>query len=290
MKHTTFARISFIIALMLGLVPALVPVLASADTATTLGASANANTTVTTPVAGASASAGANVQVSATVTKGIQRGDQEIDRRVTNLNALIARVGQMKNLSDTDKASIAGTLNAQVTALGQLKTKIDADADATTLKADVKSITDSYRIYALIIPQGAIIAAADRVVTVSTTLHLIAAKLTSRIQSAQGAGADVTAANTLFADYNAKVADAQVQAQSAVTAIVPLTPDNGDTKIAASNASTLKAAHAKIQAAQQDLVTARQDATKILAEFQKIEASGSASASATTSASTGAAQ
>lgn len=249
------------------------PVFALAETT----AGVNAAATVSAP--GASAS----VKVSAAVARGKDRGDQEIDRRVKNLNVLVEKVQGMKNLSETDKTNIAATLTAQVTALQALRTKIDADTDAETLKTDVASITGSYRIYALIIPQGAIIASADRIVTVAGTLKLIAAKFDTRITAAASAGNDVTAVKKILDEYNAKILDSAVQAQGAVNDIVALVPDQNDATKQKTNTETLKAARAKIVAAQKDLQVVRKDADKIIAALKGMKVAATATTTAQTS-------
>ncbi|MBP6946396.1 MAG: hypothetical protein KBB46_03860 [Candidatus Pacebacteria bacterium] len=257
------------------------PAFALAEEAVTT--SVNAGATVTTP-AGAKVEVKATAAESAALMRGKDRGNQEIDRRVTNLNALILRVQGMKNLSDADKASIAGTLTAQVNALNALKAKINADTDLETLKGDVKSITDSYRIYALIIPQGGIITAADRIVTISTTMQLIAVKFETRIAAAAAAGNDVTALRVVFEEYKAKLADASLQAQAAVNAIVTLVPDNGDAAKKAANTKALKDARAQIVVAQKALQTARKDADKIIIALKGMKAATSTTTTTETSA------
>ncbi len=243
----------------------------AADTVT-----AGVNTSVAAPTVKAEGSATAGAAQSIALMRGKDRAHQEIDRRVTNLNGLIARVQAMLNLSSTDKTAIAGTLGAQITALNALKAKIDADADVTTLKGDVDSVTSSYRIYALVMPQGAIIAAADRIVTVAAKLHLIGVKFETRIVAAAAAGNDVTAVRVVLDEYNAKIADASLQAQAAVNAIVALVPDEGDATKKAANTKALKDARAQIVLAHKDLQTARNDANKILTALKSMKVSATA--------------
>ena len=105
--------------------------------------------------------------------------------------------------------------------MNSLATQITADGNSTTsLKTDIQSITGSYRIFALIIPQGAIEAATDRIMTIVSDMTTIGTKLQARIGSS--ASASVTSA---LADYNAKIADANTQAQAAASKISSLTPD-----------------------------------------------------------------
>ena len=187
------------------------------------------------------------------------RATAEIDKRITRLNAQIKRVGEMERLSTEKKASITAELSAQVTALTALKAKIAADTDVATVKEDMKSITKAHRVYAVSMPKAAITAAADRIMHIVAQMEVFSAKLSARITASSSA--EVTAA---MSDYNAKIADAKVQALAAVSLVATLQADNGDATIAAANATALKNAKAKIDLAQADLKAARKDIGIIL--------------------------
>lgn len=256
--------ITTLVALLLGLTPVFVLAEEGMSVTGVVHANVGAEATTKPVTVRANASTTAAARIGAMETKARDRGEMEIDRRVTNLGELSDRVSGMKNLSDSDKASISAAISAQTKGLGDLKAKIAADTDADTLKADVKSITDAYRVYALVIPQVRIIAAADRIVSVTRQMQEFGAKLQARISAAQASGADVSAATTAFTDFNAKIADAQTQAQGAVTAISALIPDGGDKTKMAANTKALQDARAKVVAGQKDLQDARKDVDTIL--------------------------
>jgi hypothetical protein len=227
------------------------------------------------PVFQASASDGLGISVGSSsstrvsaatrnMPKMIVRADQEIARRIAGLTALSNRVDGMKNVSAADKANISTQVNAEIASLTALKTKIDADTDSAVLKTDVKSITDSYRIYALIMPQFSIFAAADRISTISDAMASTSVKLAVRITAAQTAGKNVTSLQASLTDLNAKTADAKVQAAAAISLVTGLMPDGGDKAKAATNRQALVDARAKIKAGTGDLQTARKDANVIM--------------------------
>ena len=215
--------------------------------------------------------------------KAVARADQEIDRRIKNLNDLSARIGEMQKVSDANKASIQGTISAQIADLSTLKAKIDADTVLSDLKTDVQSITKAYRIYMLILPQIRMIAAADRVATVAGQMAALEVKLAARITSSTGDTSSLLAAD---ADLKTKLIDANNQAQAAVNVVIALKPDNGDATIAASNRAALKDAQSKIKAAVQDFMAARKDIDTILKGLRSMKASAGGSATASTSAGT----
>ena len=218
------------------------------------------------------------------LAKAMERADQEIARRVDAMTAMKTRVGSMVRLSADEKSSLSSTLDAQIAAMASLKTEIDADAQSTSsLKTDIQSITKSYRIFMLVMPQAAITAAADRVMDIAGLMTTLAGKLQTRVDAATAAGKDMSTSVTALVDMNAKIADATVQAQAAVSEMTGLKPDNGDQTVMQSNVTALKDARAKVQAAQADLKAARQDAGTVVKALiaAKIDASASSTFSAT---------
>ncbi len=254
---------------------------------TVLGVGVNASASISTTGVKAGLTANASVKLAARITNITNRADQEITRRVNALNALSTRVNAMVRLSSTDKNNLSSSIQGQITAMNELQAQITADAAAnntSSLKTDVQSITASYRIFALILPQGTIEAASDRALTIVGILNDLSMKFSARIQTAQSAGNNVTAATTALADMNAKISDANTQAIAAASEVASLTPDNGNATVMASNTSTLKDARSKIQAAQQDFVAARTDAETIIKNLATFKISVMATTSASTSA------
>lgn len=198
------------------------------------------------------------------IEKGQQRGDNMIDQRIKSLQNLLDRISKMKLLPANDLASIQASITAEVQTLTDLKAKIGSDTQAATVKADDSSITKANRVYLLVMPKAHIAATADRIKAVATQMQSLAAKLSARITTAQTAGVNVSVAVTALADYNAKVADAKVQADAAVAETVNLQPDNGDKTIQASNTAVLKDAQAKLKTAEAGLKTARADVKTIV--------------------------
>lgn len=210
------------------------------------------------------------------------KADQEIDRRVVALTALAARIQAMQKVTDAFKQSLTTNVQAQITAFSQLKVKIDADTDAPALKADIESVTQSYRVYALFIPQGHIAAAADRAVTIATMMTTLGTKLQARIATEQSAGKDVTALTAALSDLGTKLSDAGTQAQTAVSISASLTPDAGDKTKMAANLAALKTARADIATAQKDLEVSVKDIATIIAGLKKLEVTTAATSTATT--------
>lgn len=270
-KTSRIASSTIALTLVLTAIPAFAQVGANLGVHAELKTSGVATTTV---------KAGVAAKISVKVK---DRADKEIDRRVEALGKVKARVAEMTKLSADQKASVAASLDAQIATLSTLKAKIEADTDGDVMKEDVKSITGSYRIFALIIPQTEILASADRLVATAELTGALSQKLSLRIEAAAQAGNDVTALKQTLADMTAKIADINFQAAAAATAITPLAPDNGDKAKMDANTAVLKDARAKLQAAQKDLLAAREDASVIVKGIRAFKPAAAVDANATAS-------
>lgn len=251
--------------------------LSSSDINGTANTAATVNATAQTTTGGTSVGVSATVQVKMDRAK--TKADTEITRRITALNNILTRVQAMTKVSADFKQNINTAVQAQITALNQLKTKIDADADEATLKVDVQAVTSSYRIYALVMPQVHIAAAADRLATVVNMLSGVGAKLQTRLQDAQTAGKDVTELAKTLTDMASKLADAQTHAQASIDGTASLQPDNGDKTKMQTNLDALKKGRDDLKVAQQDLVAARKDATTILQGLKTLKAAATSTSS-----------
>ena len=230
---------------------------------------------------GASASAGAgsttvSAKADAKIGTAKGRADQEVTRRTNSLTDLNTKVQAMTKVSATEKTNVSNLVQAEISSLTALKAKIDADTDLATLKTDIKTITEDYRIYMLVLPQGRMEVAADKIETVTSTYTALAAKLQARVSQAPS-GTDTTQVNASLSDMNAKISDANAKAQAAVTLVANLQPDQGNATVAASNKTALQNARADIKAALADLKTARQDAGSIVKAIESWKVSASAS-------------
>ena len=188
----------------------------------------------------------------------------------------------MAKLSDSEKSNISSELQAEISSLTSLQGNINNDTSTTTLGSDMKSITQAYRIYALIVPQGSITAASDRVNTLVASFTTIGAKLQTRISAMSASSTAMSSITSALADFSSKVSDAGTQAIAAAAEVANLAPDNGDKTILASNTAALKDARLKIETATKDLTAARKDAGTIVKAIQSSTSAGP-SATATTS-------
>ena len=224
--------------------------------------------------ASVSASAQAKANAGASLSAVIARGDTDIAARIAALNALSTRVQLMSIISATQKATLASELQTNISGLAGLQATLDSDTDVTAARSDDQSIFTSYRIYALVIPQGWILASADRITGIAGLMATVSTKLQTRI-SAEPAGTNVSALTAAVADMNAKMADAKTQAAAAQARVSSLAPDQGNGAVITSNHAALVAARADTRVGTQDLVSARKDITTVLQGLKALDVTAS---------------
>ncbi len=206
-----------------------------------------------------------------------QRADTEIARRVDSLTDINTKISTIKHITSTQKSTFTSAVSAEINNLNTLKTKIDADTDITTLRTDVKSIVDSYRVYVVFLPQLRMIVASDKILNITDTMNDFATKLASRIAAAENAGAattDITSMQMLLTDMQQKISNAVVQANNVITTVSGLTPTGYP-----GNKTSLQSGRTMLQTARQDLTTAMQDAKKIIQDLKSLKTTNTTTSS-----------
>lgn len=105
------------------------------------------------------------------------RGDKMIADRLASLQKLLTRVQNDKRLTDSDKTSFTTDINTTIASLNTLKAKIDADTDAATTRADVRSIVTNYRIYEIYEPKLILLIVINNLLTADTNLTTLNQKV-----------------------------------------------------------------------------------------------------------------
>lgn len=191
-------------------------------------------------------------QIQTTTIQNLQtKATKEIERRIVSLSRLVSKVNDLKRVTSDQKAALTSQIQTEITNLTNLKAKIQADTDLTTLRTDVKSIVASYRIYALFIPKINILTAGDALLNATDKLLNVHTDLSQRIVTAKSGGADTTQAETTLAQMKAKIDDAIVQTNSAIAIVTPLTPEGYP-----GNTTALSNARKALAAARKDVAEA----------------------------------
>jgi hypothetical protein len=191
------------------------------------------------------------------------RADTEISRRVSTLNSLTTKINVLKRLSSAQKANFISDIQNNITSLTSLNIKIDADTDPTILQADVKSIVDNYRIFALYVPKVHQLTGSDTITDVVLNLKSLTTKLQTKITADQKADKNVTDLQVKLTDMQAKTTDAETQEQNIYTTVIQLDPSGYP-----DNLGSLQSALQMSETAKTDIQTARKDAQLIINELK----------------------
>ncbi|HEY5152578.1 MAG TPA: hypothetical protein VII55_01245 [Candidatus Saccharimonadales bacterium] len=183
----------------------------------------------------------------------INRGNNEISRRLTTLTTLTAKINASAKLTDSDKATLSGEVSDETGSLTALKAKLDADTTVADAKADAQSIIDDYRVYALIVPKINLVKTADDQQVAEGKLSDLAAKLQTRVTAAKAAGKNVTSLQNGLTTMNGKISAAQAISSNIESGVVNLQPSDYNT-----NHSVLSGDRNQLKTAQSDI----QDAVK----------------------------
>ena len=184
----------------------------------------------------------------------ISKGDQEIARRLTTLNALTNKINAATHLSASDKSTLSGEVSGAIGGLQTLKTQLDADTTVTAAHNDAESIYTEDRVYALVAPKIGLIKVADDQQVVQSKLTALSAKLQTRITTAQQAGKNVATLQNELTDMNNQVTAANKISTTIESSVISLQPSdyNSNHNVLSGDNAQLKTAHVDDQAAYAD--------------------------------------
>ena len=149
-------------------------------------AAQSASDTTTTPststaASGTGGSGGSTARQQTELSNIINKGNEEIARRLTSLNALDSKITATKNLSNTDLTFLENEVTAEISGLASLKTALDNCATVTPVSSAVqcavinaRDIIGDYRVYALILPKVQLVKMADDQMAIEINLTTLA--------------------------------------------------------------------------------------------------------------------
>jgi len=187
------------------------------------------------------------------------RGTAEIDRRVSNLNSALAKLGASTKLKTADKSALTQQVQTEVASLTALENKLVADTDLATARTDVQSIVTDYRVYVLMLPKVRLVASTDRFDVVEDKLATLNDTLQTKVNAAKSAGKDVTALQSSLDDMKAKTADATSKTSTLVAQLLALQPTDYN-----ANHAVLLTYRTSLTAALADVKAARDDAKSVI--------------------------
>lgn len=194
--------------------------------------------------------------------------DKDFDRKIEDLNKLVNRVSEFKNIPDTDKQVNVLIINGLINSLNSLKFEIDNSSSTTTVKESKDLLAKNYRNYSLIIPQFNILASADRMKTMVSMMKIIEAKIQLRFSniatSSQNFSKDKATIEKNLAVMSERIDKIEKLADEIIALVAPLNINNEDKSDKDTNLATLKQARTKIKEAHLNLVAAKKNADYLL--------------------------
>jgi hypothetical protein len=182
----------------------------------------------------------------------------KIDERLGKLHSAIGKETSAKGVSSSDRATLLGRLNSDVSGLSALETKIAGDTTLAAATADYKTIFTVFRVDAVALPQTRIVSLADRAIsTAIPRLTKVESKL-SALLSGKDASKSTPALQADLTDMSAKIAAATSALNGVSSEALAVTPSEFN-----SNHSVFASARASAKTARTDLKTAVADAKAV---------------------------
>jgi len=157
------------------------------------------------------------------LVKILRQGQRLINERLKALNGLNKQINK-SNLTTDQKNNLSGLTNQQIKDLTALGNKIKVDTDINTVKAEVKSIYESYRIFAVYIPKTRLMMSIYTQQNHLNKLDDYFSKIQTKINQAKAKGKDVAVRQKALDDAKSMVPNVKVKIDSTLNALSALKP------------------------------------------------------------------
>ena len=186
--------------------------------------------------------------------------------KITKTNT---RIQALANVSVANKATIATNIQTQIATLTALKIKINSDTSLSVLKADIKLITKYKESFGLGLFKNNPFGDFHSTFVKLNTLASTTSALNVDIQTAKAKGLDVTGIQTMLANANAKIVNANLQSNSALSMMATLLPNMGSSTVRTANKQIMVDAHTKYKLALSDIKDAKTYIKKIVRQLKE---------------------
>jgi hypothetical protein len=154
----------------------------------------------------------------------INRSNTLITNRLTSLSTLSTRVQGDKRLSTSEKSSLTSDIQTDTTGLTALKTKIDADTDATTARTDEKQIITNFYVYAVFEPKLRYLIILNNLQTTTSNIQAFVPQLQNLITTFKSQGKDVTQLQSLLDDISSQLQTVNTTISADITTVQNISP------------------------------------------------------------------
>jgi hypothetical protein len=185
------------------------------------------------------------------------RSAAQIARRQASLTARLTLVTNgSPALTPTDRAALITMIKNDQAGLAALGTKIAADTDLATARADHQQIFAGYRVYALLLPQIRLVRANDALINIALPRMTDAQ---ARLQSALDKTGKAEEAAARMADLQVQIDTIRSKTSGLSAQVLAFTPAqwNADHTVLTPARQSLEASRAAIRKARADIVAVR---------------------------------
>lgn len=189
----------------------------------------------------------------------IAKGDQELERRLTNTNAILSKIKESTKLTSSDQATLTNEVESTISGLQTLKTQLDSSTAVSSATTAVQQMYTEYRVYALVLPKIYLIKTADDQQITEAKLTTFAQTLQKRLTAEQNAKKDVSSLQTDLTNMNSEITAAQGISSNIESTVINLQPSDYD-----SNHSVLSGDSSQLKMALSDEQSAYNNAKTIV--------------------------
>lgn len=154
-------------------------------------------------------------------------GNQRIDERtaaLTKLNDKASAQVAAGHITSSQASAIQADVSSNSSGLTALRSKLDAETDASAARQDVRNIYLQFRIYAVVLPRDYHEIVLDIMTNVQAKLQGLEPTLQQAISKAPPS--EQGQLNSLYSDFTAKLGAASTQITNANGLVSYFTPDN----------------------------------------------------------------
>lgn len=199
------------------------------------------------------------------------RAELEATRRISILNKLIPKINSTKKLSSTQKLQLVNEVTLQASNASSLKDVILKQKNFQSLVANVNTLSDSHKSFAVIAQKVSVIVIADKINVLGDSLTKNANKLIEKTDDLRDSKKDVTSVEKTLGHMLFMMGDALNKAEVAQLRAFPLFALDYR-----KDRSTLLDARSKLSKSRQNLRLAVSDEQKIVNSLSAIESGKSA--------------
>lgn len=159
----------------------------------------------------------------------IQRADKLITDRTTALNTLLSRIGNDSQLSASEKVSLQTEVQAEISGLATLKTKIDADADLVTTRSDTKQIITGYYVFAVFEPKIRLLITLNNLEVIVSNVQGLVPQIQALVTNFKSQGKDVTQLQAALDDISSQLTTTSTTITSDISKVEAVSVTDGPT-------------------------------------------------------------